>query len=74
METSADDGRVYIPKDLRERLGSRFELVDRGDSLLLIPVPADPLEQLRNDWNNVDKSVEDLREIGRKAAEELAGN
>jgi hypothetical protein len=62
MEVSADDGRIYLSKRLREKFGRRFELVDRGDRLVLIPLDEDPLEALREEFADVDKTVSELRE------------
>jgi AbrB family looped-hinge helix DNA binding protein len=43
-------GWVVIPKDLREKYGldkgTRVQVVDFGEALALIPVPADPVEAL----------------------------
>lgn len=38
MRVDAEDGRIYLPKRFREKFGERFELIDRGDRLLLIPL------------------------------------
>lgn len=46
-EVDAEDGRIYLSKSLREKFGHRFELVDRGDRLVLLPVDENPLEALR---------------------------
>ncbi|MFB6191630.1 MAG: AbrB/MazE/SpoVT family DNA-binding domain-containing protein [Candidatus Nanohaloarchaea archaeon] len=73
MPIEAEDGRVYIPKDLRDRMGSRFELIDRGDRIVLLPVPEDPLEELREEWEDVDKSVEELKKEAVEEAAEQAG-
>lgn len=73
MEVSADDGRIYLSKRLREKFGSSFELVDRGDRLVLIPLDEDPLDALREEFADVDESVTDLREGARGEAIERAG-
>lgn len=73
MEVSADDGRIYLSKRLREKFGDRFELVDRGDRLVLIPVDADPLAALREEFADVDASPAELRDRAREAALEDAG-
>ena len=74
MEVDASDGRVYIPKRLREEFGDRFELVDRGDRLVLIPIAADPLEALREEFQDVDKSVEELEDEALEEALRQAGS
>ena len=73
MEVSADDGRIYLSKDLREKFGNRFELVDRGDRLVLIPIDEDPLAALQAEFADVDKSVAELREEARDEAIDTAG-
>jgi len=73
MVTRADDGRVYIPKDLRDKFGDRFHIVDRGDKIVLVPVSDDPLETLREEVESVDKSVEELKEDALETAVEEAG-
>ena len=74
MEVKAEGGRVYLPKQFRDRLGDRFELIDRGDTLLLVPVPDDPLAALRAEWEGVDESVEELTRAGDEQAERDAGS
>lgn len=73
MEVDATDGRIYLPKELREKYGDQFRLVERGDQLVLLPVSEDPLAALREEFANVDKSVRELREDGRASAIEDAG-
>jgi bifunctional DNA-binding transcriptional regulator/antitoxin component of YhaV-PrlF toxin-antitoxin module len=73
MEVTAEGGRVYLPKALRDRYGETFELVDRGDRLVLVPIPEDPLETLREEWADVDASVEDLSEAAEQEALDEAG-
>lgn len=73
MEVDAEDGRIYLSKQLREKFGDRFELVDRGDRLVLIPLDDDPLAALREEFADVDASVPDLRQDAREGALEDAG-
>ena len=74
MDVDAEDGRIYLPKRLREKFGNRFHLVDRGDRIVLIPIADDPLESLREQFRSVDASVEELRSAGRERALEDAGS
>ena len=74
MDIDASDGRIYLPKDLRERFGDRFKLVERGDRLVLIPVPEDPLASLRAVFADVDGSALELREGGRETTLDEAGS
>ncbi|GAB3691818.1 hypothetical protein GCM10028857_29660 [Salinarchaeum chitinilyticum] len=73
MEVDATDGRIYLPKELREKYGDQFRLVERGEQLVLLPVSEDPLAALRAEFADVDKSVKELREDGRSSAIEDAG-
>lgn len=61
-------GRVTVPKQLRERFGDRYRLVELDDGIKLVPVPDDPIERLR------DAAGEELREASpdelRDAADE----
>ena len=48
MTTETDDrGRLYLPKELRERHGERFRVVDLPSRIVLVPVDDDPLEAVR---------------------------
>ena len=62
MDVDAEDGRIYLPKRLREKFGDQFELVDRGDRLVLVPVAEDPLEALREEFRDVDGSTAELKQ------------
>jgi bifunctional DNA-binding transcriptional regulator/antitoxin component of YhaV-PrlF toxin-antitoxin module len=47
-EVSVDDrGRVTIPKAVRERYGDEYRLVELDSGIKLVPIPDDPLEELR---------------------------
>ena len=73
-ERSVDDrGRLYLPKEIREKFGERFEVVDRGDQVVLIPLAEDPIAGLREAADETDKSVAELAESGLQAALEDAG-
>lgn len=74
MEVSADDGRVYIPKETRDRMGTEFELIDRGDKIILLPVPENPLEELQEEWSDVNKSAKELKQQALEEGLEEAGN
>jgi len=73
VPTKTDNGRVYIPKHLREKYGERYKIVDSGDGLLLVPVPEEPLEDLRDEWSDLEKSVDEMLEGARTEAVENAG-
>lgn len=73
MDVDAGDGRIYLPKRLREKYGEAFELVDRGDRLVLIPIDDDPLEALREEVRSSEKSVAELKDAALTQALEDAG-
>lgn len=73
MKVKADDGRIYLPKELREEFGDEFELIDRGDRLVLVPVPDSPLEALRAEASATEKSAEELAESALDEALDEAG-
>ena len=48
MSKSTDErGRIYLPKDLRERFGDQYRIVELPTHVALFPVDEDPLEGLR---------------------------
>jgi len=73
MHVDADDGRIYLPQDLRDRFGDRFELVERGDKLVLIPVADDPLAALRDEFASLDESSSELADEALDEALDEAG-
>lgn len=73
MDVDAEDGRIYLPKRLRQKYGERFELVDRGDRLVLIPIDEDPLEALREEARSSEKPVAELKDAALAQALEDAG-
>ena len=47
-EVRTDDrGRVTIPKEVRDRYGDRYRLVELDSGIELVPIPDDSLAQLR---------------------------
>jgi bifunctional DNA-binding transcriptional regulator/antitoxin component of YhaV-PrlF toxin-antitoxin module len=48
MSKSTDErGRIYLPKDVRERFGDRFRIVELPSHVALFPVDEDPVDGLR---------------------------
>jgi hypothetical protein len=41
-----EQGRVTIPKEVRDRYGDRFRLVELDSGIKLVPIPDDPLGAL----------------------------
>jgi bifunctional DNA-binding transcriptional regulator/antitoxin component of YhaV-PrlF toxin-antitoxin module len=73
-DTKLDDrGRLTLPKELRERYGDRYYVVDLHDGIKLIPVADDPLDALRAEFVDIDKTADELREGARDAALDEAG-
>lgn len=73
-EATLDDrGRLTLPKELRERYGDRYHIVELHDGIKLVPVSEDPLEALREEFSDVDESAAELRERAREAALDEAG-
>jgi len=68
-----DRGRLTLPKELRERYGDRYHIVELHDGIKLIPVAEDPLDALREEFADVEKSPEELREAARETAVDEAG-
>ena len=75
MGTETDDrGRLYLSKEVRDRYGERFHVVEYSDHIELIPIDDDPLEGLRDAVGDAfeGKSVEELREEARDLAKREA--
>lgn len=66
-------GRLTLPKEIRERYGDRYRIVQLHDSVTLVPIEDDPLDALRAEFEAIDKTAEQLRETGREAALDEAG-
>jgi bifunctional DNA-binding transcriptional regulator/antitoxin component of YhaV-PrlF toxin-antitoxin module len=55
-------GRLYIPKEVREKYGERYHIVTYEDRIELIPVADDPLAAVRAAGGELrDASVEEIR-------------
>lgn len=75
MEVTTDDrGRVTIPKEVRERFGERYRLVELRDGIKLLPIPEDPVASLRDAGSEEFKeaSMDELREAARERASDQA--
>lgn len=71
--TLDDRGRLTLPKDVRERHGDRYRVVELHDGIKLVPIADDPLEALREEFMDVEKSADELREEARETALDEAG-
>ncbi|ELY48903.1 hypothetical protein C493_21486 [Natronolimnohabitans innermongolicus JCM 12255] len=55
-------GRLYIPKDVREKYGEKYHIVTYEDRIELVPVADDPLAAVREAAGELrDASVDDIR-------------
>ncbi|AEM57864.1 hypothetical protein HISP_11590 [Haloarcula hispanica N601] len=73
-EATLDDrGRLTLPKELRERYGDRYHIVELHDGIKLVPVAETPLDALRDEFADVEKTAEELRQGARDAAVDEAG-
>ena len=71
--TLDDRGRLTLPKEIRERYGDRYYIVELHDGIKLIPVADDPLSALRDEFEDVKETAEELPEVAREAALDEAG-
>jgi bifunctional DNA-binding transcriptional regulator/antitoxin component of YhaV-PrlF toxin-antitoxin module len=71
--TLDDRGRLTLPKEMRERYGDHYHVVALHDGIKLIPIAEDPLEALREEFADVEKTADELREETRRAALDEAG-
>jgi len=76
-ETDAQ-GRLYIPKEVREKYDQKYHIVMYEDRIELVPVADDPLAAVREAAGELhDASVEDIREgieaEAKAEAEETGG-
>lgn len=62
MYVKAKDGKIKLPKEIREKFGKKFRLIECKDRIILLPIAEDPLKELRNEWKDVDKSIDELKE------------
>lgn len=67
-------GRVTIPKDVRARYGEKFRLVELDSGIKLVPIPDDPLGELRAAASDElrEAALDDLEEAAREKAREQA--
>lgn len=55
-------GRLYIPKDVREKYGEKYHIVTYEDRIELVPVADDPLAAVRKAAGELrDASTDDIR-------------
>ena len=61
--TTDERGRIYLPKDVRERYGEHYRIVELPTHVVLLPVDDDPLEGVREAVGDAfeNKSREELK-------------
>ena len=69
-----DRGRVTIPKEVRDRYGDQYRLVELDSGIKLVPIPDDPLEELRAAASDElrEASLSDLEAAASEEAREQA--
>ena len=70
MSKSTDErGRIYLPKDVRDRFGDQYRIVELPSHVALFPVDEDPVEGLRAAVGDAfeGKDVSELKEEAREA-------
>jgi bifunctional DNA-binding transcriptional regulator/antitoxin component of YhaV-PrlF toxin-antitoxin module len=65
-----EQGRVTIPKEVCDRYGERFRLVELDSGIKLVPIPDDPLGALRAAASDElrEASLTDLKRASRDEA------
>ncbi|WP_132060356.1 AbrB/MazE/SpoVT family DNA-binding domain-containing protein [Halorussus amylolyticus] len=72
MSKSTDErGRIYLPKNVRERFGDRYRIVELPSHVALFPVDEDPLDGLRAAVGDAFEDA-DGDEMKRRAREALS--
>ncbi|MFA1611571.1 AbrB/MazE/SpoVT family DNA-binding domain-containing protein [Halobellus rubicundus] len=76
MTSKADKrGRIYLPKEIREKHGRQYRIVDLPTHVALFPVADDPLDAVETAVGDAlaDEDVDELKAEARvKAAREVA--
>lgn len=65
-----DRGRIVIPREMRERHGERYRVIELRDRIELVPLSADPIEGLRDAIGDTfeDTSIAEIKQAAREAA------
>lgn len=75
MSTETDgQGRLYIPKEIRERYGEKYHIVQYENRIELVPVADDPLAAVREAAGDLHEvSIEEIQEDIEAEARAEAG-
>ena len=77
MSAETDEqGRLYIPKELREKFGEKFQIVTYEDRIELLPVADDPLAAVRDAAGELAETpiAEIERDIDAQAKADAGGD
>lgn len=69
MSKSTDErGRIYLPKDVRDRFGDTYRIVEFPSHVALFPVDDDPLEGIRDAVGDAfeDEDADQLKAAARQ--------
>jgi len=64
--TLDDRGRLTLPKEMRERYGDHYRIVQVHDGIKLIPVADDPLDALRDEFSDVEETASGTSKRGTR--------
>jgi bifunctional DNA-binding transcriptional regulator/antitoxin component of YhaV-PrlF toxin-antitoxin module len=73
--TTDERGRITIPKEMRDRFGERYRLIELQDGIKLLPRPEDPLEALRSAGCDElrEASMDEIRDVAVEEGHKQAG-
>lgn len=69
MSKSTDErGRIYLPKNVRERFGEKYRIVELPSHVALFPVDDDPLKGLQEAVGDAftDEDTDELKTTARE--------
>ncbi len=67
-------GRITIPKEIREKHGDSYRLIELKTGIKLIPIPEEPLKELKDSASRElqETPIKEIMEEAEKEAEEQA--
>ncbi|WP_321170523.1 AbrB/MazE/SpoVT family DNA-binding domain-containing protein [Halobaculum limi] len=66
-------GRLTLPKEVRERYGDQYRIVQLHGGVKLILIEQSPLDALRAEFADVENTTEELRDDSREASLDESG-
>ncbi len=61
-----ESGDEYPTTESREKYGEKFRIIEFEDRHIFLPLSEDPLEELREEWKDVDSSIKESKEKALK--------